>query len=159
MTKEAAIEAAASLAHAFPRTVAARAGAGAATRARRMVRLCTTVRDAQAAREAGLGSEGVSSMHDATDGGVLGALDEMASASRKRFVVDPAEIPVSETAGSVCRCFGLDPLRTMGEGALLLTCSPGEVGGLRRAMSRAGIPVKEIGVVAAGAGVLRSTPG
>lgn len=159
MTKEAAIEAVASLAHAFPVTVAARAGGWVEREARRMVGFCTTVEDARAARKARLGTGGVTSMHDATEGGVLGALAEMASASAKRFVVNPAEIPVSKTGESVCRCFGLDPLRTMGEGALLLTCSAGAVRAVGRSMSGAGIPIREIGSVEAGEGLVLSTPG
>lgn len=159
MTKGAAIEAAVSLAHSFPKTLAARAGPEAGAAARKMLGLCTTVEDARLARGAGLGKGGVTSMHDATEGGVLGGLDEMASASGKRFVVNPEAIPVSETAGSVCRSFGLDPLRTMGEGALLLTCSPEAVRSLENMMLEGGIPVAEIGRVAAGEGVVLSTPG
>ena len=158
MTKHAAIEATASLANSFPRFVAGKVGTRVAERARRMIRLCTTVRDAQAARRAKLGKEGVPSIHDATQGGVLGALDEMASASKKRFVVRPLDVPVSEEATSVCLCFGLDPLRTMGEGALLVTCSAEGVKDLERAMSDSGIAIKEIGAVEEGEGLFLSFP-
>ncbi len=159
VTKHAAIEATASLAYSFPRAVAREAGAGIGERARGMMRLCSTVTDARVARKAGLGRGGVTSMHDATEGGVLGALDEMASASGKKFVVEPTEIPVSPEAASVCRCFGIDPLRTMGEGALLVTCSPTRVQALKRLMLEAGIPIREIGRVEEGEGVILSAPG
>ena len=156
VTKSAAIEATVSLAHSFPGALARRHGAGVAKKARGMLRLCSTVKDARAARRVGLGRGGVTSMHDATEGGVLGALDEMASASRKKFVVDPLEVPVSHEAESVCAAFGLDPLRTMGEGALLVTCSPDVVRPLRRELSGGGIPSREIGVVEEGRGLLLS---
>jgi hydrogenase expression/formation protein HypE len=154
MTKHAAIEAAASLANAFPRFVASHAGEGAARRARNLARACTTVADARAARKVGLGREGVTSMHDATEGGVLGALDEMAFASRKRIVVDPTRIPVPGDVALVCASFQLDPLRTMSEGALLITCAPERVPEVRRVMSRAQVPVAEIGRVERGEGLV-----
>jgi len=159
MTKHAAIEATASLAYSFPKLLAARAGKDTMTRACTMVRFCTTVRDAREARKAGLGRSGVTSMHDATEGGVLGALDEMAYASRKAFVVDERRIPISAEAELVCASFGIDPLRTMGEGALLLTCRPERIPVLQRIMSRAGIPIKQVGQVEKGKGLFLSHRG
>ncbi|MDA4121215.1 MAG: AIR synthase-related protein, partial [Thaumarchaeota archaeon] len=102
MTKHAALEATASLAHSFPRYVEAKIGKSRARAARRMVRLCSTVIDAKAAAKVGLGKNGVTSMHDATEGGVLGALDEMAFASGRAFVVDRSKIPVSAEAVATC---------------------------------------------------------
>jgi len=153
MTKHAAIEAAASLAFSFPEYVERKVGAGAAGRARSLVNLCTTVGDARAARKAGLGAHGVTAMHDATEGGVLGALDEMAGASRKAFEVDADEVPVSSEAAAVCGAFRIDPLATMGEGALLVTCRPGAVDGVRRRLKDLGVGVSEIGTVREGAGL------
>ena len=92
-------------------------------------------------------------MHDATEGGVMGALQEMSSASRKRFVVRPGLIPVTPECKAVCGVFGLDPLRTMGEGALLITCDAGVSSRLRRALGRAGVDATEIGVVRHGEGL------
>ena len=92
-------------------------------------------------------------MHDATEGGVLGALDDMAAASGKLFEVDADRIAVTPEASRVCSAFGLDPLATMGEGALLITCGPEKVGPLQRALSRAGIDAREIGTVKKGAGL------
>lgn len=153
MTKGAAIEATASLALSFPTFTEAKVGIVVAKKARSMVKLCSTVRDAQTARKVGLGESGVSSMHDATEGGVLGALEEMASASKKLFVVEVDRIPVSRAAKGVCTAFGLDPLATMGEGALLITCSPGRLPELQKTMRRAGIPLAEIGKVLEGGGL------
>ncbi len=93
-------------------------------------------------------------MHDATEGGVLGALEEMSAASGKSFVVEPCKIPVFPEAAKVCDAFGLDPLRTMGEGALLLTCARGRVRELERVYGRAGIPVARIGGVRMGRGLV-----
>jgi hydrogenase expression/formation protein HypE len=153
MTKHAAIEAAATLASSFPGFLGEKMGEAAVRRAAAMVALCTTVEDARSARMVGLGKGGVSSMHDATEGGVLGALAEMARASGKGFLVDAEKIPVTDEAKAVCAAFGLDPLSTMGEGALLITCSREKVDELGRRLSRAGIPAAEVGSVVRGVGV------
>jgi hydrogenase maturation factor len=154
MTKHAAIEATVSLATAFPEFVERRIGARLARKARSGSRLCSTVADARAAREVGLGLGGVSSMHDATEGGVLGALGEMAEASKKQFVVNLSGIPVAPEGKAVCSAFGLDPLRTMGEGALLITCAPEAIRRLTRLLARAAVGAAEIGKVREGSGLV-----
>ena len=153
MTKHAAIEAAASLALSFPEYVERKVGPGIARRAKSLVKLCTTVGDARTTGRAGLGPRGVTTMHDATEGGVLGALDEIAGASRKAFEVDAGKIPVSGEAAAVCRAFRIDPLVTMAEGALLITCRPWRVDEVSRRLRRSGIDVTEIGVVKEGEGL------
>lgn len=153
MTKSAAMEATGSLALSFPDFVGERLGSARAGRARSMIRSCSTVKDAKEARQAGIGRGTVTSMHDATEGGVLGALEEMAEASQKGFVVDPGDIPVSKEAEGVCAAFGLDPLATMGEGALLITCGPRRVDELVRRLERAGIAAARIGTVEEGPGL------
>jgi len=160
MTKEAAIEAAGSLALCFPRFVAQETGDATARRAKVLLEGCSTVGDARAARKAGLGRGKVSSMHDATEGGVLGALEEMASASGKAFEVEPERIPRTAGVTRICAVFGIDPLATMGEGALLITCSPAKLEEVERLMASEGVPVARIGKVKKGAGlVLRSRDG
>ena len=153
MTKHAAIEATASFALSFPVFVAAKAGKEAGRRARQMISLCTTVEDARIARKIGVGRGGVSSMHDATEGGVLGALEEMAAASRKAFAVETENIPVPAAVRKVCGAFGVDPLTTMGEGALLITCAPARKSRLQGNMRRKGIRLTEIGKVSDGRGL------
>ena len=152
MTKHAAIEAAASLATSFPESTEKAVGGKAARRVRAMLSLCSTVADARAARRAGLRSA-VTSMHDATEGGVLGALDEMSAASGRAFVVDVRAIPVPPDVERVCSAFGIDPLLTMGEGALLITCRPGAAKRLGETLSVAGVATATIGRVAAGSGL------
>jgi hydrogenase maturation factor len=159
MTKGAAIEATASLASSFPRVTEKALGGSLAKKARALMTSCSTVRDALAAASVGLGEGGVTSMHDATEGGVLGAMDEMAFACGKSFVVDPHEIPIAPEARGVCSTFGLDPLRTMGEGALILTCSRTSVAALEDSLAHAEIPVAMVGIVQSGSGLVLSESG
>jgi hydrogenase maturation factor len=159
MTKHAAIEATASLARSFPRYIECRLGRRIFQRASELIRLSSTVKDARTARIVGLGGRDVTSMHDATEGGVLGALNEMATASGKLFQAGYEVIPISEEATEVCKIFGLDPLRTMGEGALLLTCGPEAASSLEGNFSRAGIPLSRIGEVKNGSGLILTGEG
>jgi len=154
MTKGAAIEATASLANSFPRFTRRALGDSPAAKARELVASCSTVKDALTAASVGLGEGKVSSMHDATEGGVLGAMDEMAAACSKSFVVDTDKIPVAPEARGVCTAFRLNPLRTMGEGALILTCGRRSVAVLEDTFSDAGLVVAEIGEVRAGRGLI-----
>ena len=153
MTKGAAIEATASLANSFPQFTEERVGRTLASRARRLLRSCSTVEDCRAAAEVGLGRSGVTSMHDATEGGVLGGLAEMAAASGNRFVIDVDRMLVSREVRSVCSAFGIDPFTSLSEGTLLVTVNPKKAGVLTLALGRAGIRSAVIGEVGKGSGV------
>jgi hydrogenase maturation factor len=153
LTKHPAIEAAASLAICFPSYTRQRVGHAATRRVQRMIRLSSTVKDAVAATQAGLGQGGVTSMHDATEGGVLGALEEMASASGRRFQVDLDAIRVPAEVRAVCAAFEIDPLTSLGEGSLLITCSRGAEKEVTRSLSHGGIESREVGTVISGTGL------
>jgi hydrogenase expression/formation protein HypE len=145
MTKGSAIEATAVLARMFPRSVEEKVGSDLAKRASDYFRLCSTVQDARVASSVGLREDGVTSMHDATEGGVLGALYELADASGREFRVDEGQIIVSEETRAVCDMFGLDPLVTLSEGTLLVTCRPERSGAVQRKLSRKGVRAAVIG--------------
>jgi hydrogenase maturation factor len=153
MTKHAAIEAAAWLELSFGGFAEKRVGKAMVRKAREMIRSCSTVKEAAIAAGVGLGAEGVTSMHDATEGGILGGFGEMAAASKNAFVVDRRRIPVSDEAAAVCSAFGIDPLTSLSEGALLITCSPDATDGLLKRMKRGGIKVTEVGRVKEGEGL------
>jgi hydrogenase maturation factor len=148
MTKGAAIEATAVLSLAFPlKTEEALGSRRLAERARGYIRLCSTVEDALAASSVGIRQEGVTSMHDATEGGVLGALYELARSSGRELSVEKQRIHVSEETQAVCAAFDLDPLVTLSEGALIITCRPEKVDGVLRELSKKGIHGFRIGLV------------
>ena len=108
------------------------------------LRDCSTVRDAQAAASIGL-RERVTSMHDATEGGVLGGAFELSSACGLPVIVRRERIHVPEEAAAVCGAFGLDPLTTLSEGTLLVTCRPGSVEDVRAALAEEMVESYEIG--------------
>lgn len=71
------------------------------------------------------GAAGVNSMHDITEGGVLGALWEVAKASGCGFKVNYEAMPISEVTRKVCSKFNIDPLRFISSGSMLITCTNG----------------------------------
>ncbi len=146
MTKGAAIEATGVLSMAFPRTTAKLVGSALTARtARSYFDLCSTVEDALTASSVGIKEDGVTSMHDATEGGVLGALYELSRASGRDLVVEKERVHVSDESLAVCSAFGLDPLTTLSEGTLVITCRPHKTDEILGALSRRGISAFSIG--------------
>jgi len=72
------------------------------------------------------GEFGVNSMHDITEGGVQGALWEVANASGKGFVAYRDRMPVTAIAQTICDSFDIDPMRLISSGSMLITCGKGE---------------------------------
>ncbi|HET7323146.1 MAG TPA: AIR synthase family protein, partial [Halococcus sp.] len=75
-----------------------------------------TVRDALAAAAAGP----VTAMHDATEGGVQGALCEMAASAGVRLDVERESVPMRPGVEPVCEYLDIDPWKATSSGTLLL---------------------------------------
>lgn len=87
-------------------------------------------------------ANGAVSMHDVTEGGVLGAAFEMAEAAGLGLQL--YTIPVHTLTLKLCRKFSLDPLRLISSGALLVaTPTPNQV---ISALLAKGIPAQQIGI-------------
>ena len=144
LTKGAGIEATAILATDF-RDECAEAGVSAATldAAAGFLDEVSVVPDAAAARDA------ATAMHDPTEGGLLTALVETASASGAVLAVERDRVPVRPETEACCAALGVDPLATFGSGALLAAVPPERVDEATDALAAAGIAVGEIGEVRA----------
>jgi len=101
------------------------------------------VRDALTAAAAGP----VTAMHDATEGGLRGALVELARAGGVRLDVDSSAVPFLPGVEAACEFFGVDPWAATSEGTLLLTVDPSGVDAVLSALADEGIPAAEIGAV------------
>ena len=147
LTKGAAIEATALLAATFPDRV--RDGVGEATwrAADALFEAMTVVPEARVAARVGLRDRGVTAMHDATEGGVLGGLVELAEASGTGMRIDARAIPVRPEVRAVCDLARIDPYGAISEGSLIATVRPEAVRGLLDAFAEAGIPAADVGVV------------
>jgi len=105
------------------------------------------VDDALVAVSVGVHEDGVTAMHDATEGGVLGGLWEVAQASQVGLVVEKEKISVSEEAEKICALFGMDPYSAISEGTLIITCRPHRSDQVIAALQRRGILAAAVGSV------------
>lgn len=87
-------------------------------------------------------------LHDATEGGVLGAVFEVCRARGLGFEVEKSKIPVFPETQKIAAFFGIDPLRLVSSGTLLIFTPNPEP--LLEALERAEIPASCIGRVGEG---------
>jgi hydrogenase expression/formation protein HypE len=147
VTKGAAIEATALFAATFPDRLAAGLGAEVVREADALFERMTVVPEAIVARRFGLRDAGVTSMHDATEGGVLGGLLEVAVASGVGMRVDLDAIPLRSEVRTVCDHVGMDPYLSISEGTLIATVVPGRAGAFVDALQAEGIDAAVVGEV------------
>jgi hydrogenase expression/formation protein HypE len=145
ITKGAAIEASALFAATFPERLAAGIGSEMQSAADALFEQMTVVPEAIVARGFGLRDEGVTAMHDATEGGVLGGLLEVAVASGLGMAVDRSAIPLSPEARAVCDYVGIDPYRSISEGTLIATVREQRAEAFVRALAEASIHAAIVG--------------
>ena len=87
----------------------------------------------------------VHGMHDCTEGGVLGALYEMATASGLGLEVSEGDIPVSRETKKICSAVGVDALKLISSGTLLLAVEKGREALVAKAVASSGSRVTPIG--------------
>lgn len=91
---------------------------------------------------------GVSAMHDITEGGIFGALWEMAEASGVGLEIDLKKIPVRQETIEICEFFGINPYELISSGSMLMAAADGNL--LVNELKKAGIPATIIGKATAG---------
>ena len=88
---------------------------------------------------------GAHAMHDVTEGGILGAAWEICYAAGLGLVLDRDAITMTDATRQIAAAAGIDPLRLLGSGSLLIGCPDGEA--MEKALRQAGIPAAIIGKV------------
>ena len=86
---------------------------------------------------------GVSAMHDVTEGGIYGALWELAEASGIGLEIDLKAIPIRQETVEVCEYYGLNPYYLISSGCMLMASDRGH--DLARELQKAGISAAVIG--------------
>ena len=148
VTKGAAIETTALFAATFPDRLRAAIGDEAVAAADALFEQMTVVPEATIARGFGLRDRGVTSMHDATEGGVLGGLLEVAVASGNGMRIERDAIPVLPEVRAVCEHVGIDPYVSISEGTLIATVVADRAEAYVAALADAGIAAAVVGEVA-----------
>ena len=108
------------------------------------------VRDALATVDAG----DVTAMHDVTEGGLLGALHEMAAGAEVRFTVDRASVPDDPAVETLCEALGMDRWRATSSGSLLVAVAPDSTADVVDALRARGTTAAVIGQANDGSGVV-----
>jgi len=91
---------------------------------------------------------GVHAMHDVTEGGIFGALWEVAEASGVGLEIDFKKIPIRQESVEICEFFHINPYELISSGSMLMAAPDGT--GLVRALEKAGIPAAVVGKVTDG---------
>ena len=120
MTKGIAIATTAILSRVFPRTIERAFGSDFIKKAQRYLYDFSVVPDALVSASVGLRDNGVTAMHDVTEGGLLGALYEFSEASNLGLEVDLSKVIVTDEAKGICDLFKISPYTSLSEGTLLL---------------------------------------
>ncbi len=89
----------------------------------------------------------VTAMHDPTEGGLAGALEELTMASKTGVTVDAAHVTVLPETRMVCEALDLDPWGLISSGALLITSRPADTHHIVAALADNEIPSNVIGSI------------
>lgn len=84
-------------------------------------------------------------MHDVTEGGILGALWEVAELSKLGVTVHLDQFNVSKVTHKICDHYKIDPLKLISSGSMLIVVSPQNKDELMGKLVSHGIPTFEIG--------------
>lgn len=158
MTKGAAVETAGILASMFPEVLERRYGKEFARRAQEIFWLQSVVDDALTLAQLGL-RDGVTAMHDATEYGVWGALNDVAEASGVSIRVFREKLFVRDDVMKVLEAFSeltgikVDPFASISEGTLIAAVRRGLEDRALELLRSRGIEAAVIGEVVEGKGV------
>jgi hydrogenase maturation factor len=144
ITKGPAIEAAGILAYQAEQALIDRLGRQVVEQAKRHFFEMTVIKDALIA------GPHAHAMHDATEGGLLNGIYEIAAASDTGVNIYADRIPLPEDIAAVCAYFNIDPLISISEGTLLITAAPEKSGVIIADLKDQGIAAWDIGEITSG---------
>lgn len=146
ITKESALIATSILALSFPEHVKKHCGAEIQQEASALFYETTALQAGITA--AGLNtnkSKVVTAMHDATEGGIIGAIYEMSMASGCGVEINVDLLPTGAAQKSVCALFSIDPHYCIGAGSMIIAVKEANVSDLLEALKVKGIKATAVG--------------
>ncbi|MCQ5375576.1 MAG: AIR synthase-related protein [Methanomassiliicoccales archaeon] len=143
LTKGPAIEAVGILASIYEKELEKRCNASIIEKAKSLLKEISVVRDSMIA----MGTGGVTAMHDATEGGVIGGLFEIAQASNVGMEVDESLFTIPNEVEVICEIFDIDPIEAISEGSLIITADVQKSSQIVDNLRRSGINASVIGKV------------
>ncbi len=88
---------------------------------------------------------GVCVMHDASEGGIMAALWELADSSGVGLNIELKKLPIRQETVEVCEFCNVNPYELLSGGCLVMTTEDGD--GLVQALNREGIPAVVVGKI------------
>lgn len=98
----------------------------------------SVVKEAQIARK-----YNVNAMHDITEGGVFGAIAEMAESAKVGAYLDTSKIKINPITQKICNVLGVDPFRLISSGSLIISSKESDI--IIKELQDAGIEANIIG--------------
>jgi len=145
VTKTSALSSSAILAMSFPETVKNKIGKEFYYSASASFYETSSLKDAlMAVRNV---NSGVTAMHDVTEGGVLGAIYELAVASGNGAKIYNEKLPIGEVQSAVCNLFSLDPRYCIGAGSMIITCEKEKASEIISRLEANHIACAEVGTI------------
>ncbi|MDD6707012.1 AIR synthase family protein [Eubacterium pyruvativorans] len=105
------------------------------------------------------GEIGTAGMHDVTEGGIFGAVWEMCHISRLGARLDVDRIPVLPVTRKICDAFGIDCMRLISSGCMLMAAPADKAAEITRRVTAAGILITDVGEVLAPGTAVTGTSG
>jgi len=143
MTKVAGIEGTAILARDLADVLRDQVGEAVLRRAESMLGSISVVPEALKAVEVG----GVHSLHDPTEGGVLNGVWEMVEVADTGVIIHEEAIAVTPETRLISEALGMEPLKLLGSGALLIASEPGKADEIVSALNEIGVEASVIGEI------------
>jgi hydrogenase maturation factor len=154
VTKGCAIETAAIAALAWPERLRQHVDEDGLAALRGLGDQVSVVADCRAALRAGVRERGVTALHDATEGGVLGGLLELAKACGHDVRVERAKLPLGAPVAAACTMLGVDPYWALSEGTLVACAGPERASLVLHELAEDKIPAAIVGEILPGRGKL-----
>ena len=96
-------------------------------------------------KEGLLSSKLSNGMHDVTEGGVLGAIWEVAELSKLGVTIFDNQLNVADVTHKICKYFKINPLKLISSGSMLIVVSPKNKDKLLNKLRLEKVPTYEIG--------------
>ncbi|HHY91046.1 MAG TPA: AIR synthase, partial [Clostridiales bacterium] len=142
LTKTAGLEGTAILAHDWEDRLKKHLGSEVVENAKRMMAQISVVPEGIIA-----GEIGATSMHDVTEGGLLGAVWEICEASGVGVRIESEKIKIAPETRQICAFFNIDPLKLISSGCMLMTIPKEKEQALLDRMKKEGIEAGVIGEI------------
>lgn len=145
VTKQCAISSTSILAMSFPKTTINKLGTHIYEEASRMFYRTSSLKDGLIAAGRERKHKEVTAMHDVTEGGVLGAIYELVTASGNGAVIQNDQLPIDPVQGEICQLFSMDPRYCIGAGSMIITCEQGKEQQVIDRLQKEHIPCTAVG--------------